>query len=274
MTRTNSSVNVFVAATGNAFMTDIAGWLVEAAAETGRSARLVVDGTLPSDPSAVNLVVAPHEFYLLSDAGSRAIDAAASVSVPVCTEQPGTSWFEMTSLVCQRSPMVLDINVHGVEALRSLGHDAHHLRIGGTPSMDRRRAGVVRSRDLVVLAGYTEHRGAELARLAPTLWPHEVDLRLFSFTRPVTSAVGGLVFSDAKYDLLADSRILLNIHRDDAGSGYFEWARLVEAMANGCAVVTEPSSGYEPLMAGEHFVETDDLVATIGELLNDHCPLR
>ena len=67
-----------------------------------------------------------------------------------------------------------------------------------------------------------------------------------------------------KYELLARSRILLNLHRDrDDAPGYFEWARMVEAMANGCAVLTEPSTGYEPLVPGKHFVSrADDLGAT------------
>ena len=72
------------------------------------------------------------------------------------------------------------------------------------------------------------------------------------------AGVGGLVFGADKYDLLADSRILLNLHRDDRRPGYFEWARMIEAMANGCCIVTEPSAGFEPLVAGQHFVETDD----------------
>jgi hypothetical protein len=44
---------------------------------------------------------------------------------------------------------------------------------------------------------------------------------------------------------------------------------MVEAMANGCVVVTEPSAGYEPLVAGRHFVETTDLPGTVAALLDD-----
>ncbi|MGK0332995.1 MAG: hypothetical protein ACI89G_003094, partial [Minisyncoccia bacterium] len=91
-------VNVFVAERGNDFMADIAAWLVEAAALAGHRSQLVRDGSLPTDAAAINLVVAPHEFYVLSDADDAAIDAAAQCSIPVCTEQPGTSWFDMTVL--------------------------------------------------------------------------------------------------------------------------------------------------------------------------------
>ncbi|MEP6297635.1 MAG: glycosyltransferase, partial [Ilumatobacter sp.] len=96
------------------------------------------------------------------------------------------------------------------------------------------------------------------------------------FSRPVTGDEPGLVFGDDKYALLGRSTILVNVHRGgedgtDDEVEYFEWARMVEAMANGCLVVTEPSTGHEPLVAGEHFVEcaADDLADTVVALLAD-----
>jgi len=291
-------VNVFVAERGNDFMADIAAWLVEAAELAGHVSRLVRDGSLPTDAAAINLVVAPHEFYVLSDADDAAIDAAARCSVPVCTEQPGTSWFDMTVLLSRASPMVLDINTHGVAALQAEGIAAQHLRLGGVPSMDRRSArtehpgdhpsehpsehptdrAIDRPCDVLFLGGLTGYRAATLATLAPQLWERRADLRLFDFSRPVDGAIESLVFGAAKYDLLASSRLLVNIHRDagdagDAGDGganhYFEWARLIEAMANGCVVVTEPATGFAPLKSGTHFIETTDVATTIAALLED-----
>jgi GT2 family glycosyltransferase len=40
-------------------------------------------------------------------------------------------------------------------------------------------------------------------------------------------------------------------------------------MANGCCVLTEPSTGHAPLVAGEHFVESTDLAADLPALLSD-----
>jgi GT2 family glycosyltransferase/glycosyltransferase involved in cell wall biosynthesis len=268
-------VDVFVAATGNAFMRDIAEWLVEAAAERGRTASLVVDGTPPSDPSKINLVVAPHEFYVLSEFDDATLHQAMHVSVPVCTEQPGTPWFDITAIVAHRAPLAIDINEFGVSALRARGVDTRRLRLGGVPSMVAaapQRAGgrsvdVDRAVDVVFLGGKTDRRGARLAAMAPTLWNRECDLRLFSFRRPVQPGVPGLVFGAAKYQLLANSKILLNIHREGRRPGYFEWARMIEAMANGCCIVTEPVSGGEPFVNGEHFIATDDLEGAIDDLL-------
>ena len=260
-------LNVFVAARGNAFMTDIARWIVEAGRLGGRVARLVDDGSPPDDEATINLVVAPHEFFVLGDYDDATIDRAARLSVPVCTEQPGTRWFDIGLVTARSSRMALDINTRGVEALRAAGLEADHLRLGGVPSMAAEP--VDRDIDVVLLGGKTERRAARLAAMAPVLWARDCDLRLFSFARPVHAGTAGLVFGDDKYRLLARSRILLNIHRDDARPGYFEWARMVEAMANGCCVVTEPVVGFEPFIEGRHFIATDDLEGAVTELLDD-----
>lgn len=260
-------VNVFVSREGNAFMRDIASWIAESAGLLGRVSSLHADGSTPTDAGAVNLVVAPHEFYLLSDLDDRAIERAARISVPVCTEQPGTPWYDIASVTARRSPLVLDINRHGVDALLADGVDARHLRLGAVPSMVAPR--VERDLDVVFLGGRTDRRAARLAGLAPVLWDRPVDLRLFSFNRPVRDGTPGLVFGADKYRFLARARLLLNLHRDDRTPGYFEWARMVEAMANGCCVVTEPVAGQEPFVAGEHFVVADDLEPALSSLLDD-----
>ena len=106
-------------------------------------------------------------------------------------------------------------------------------------------------------------------RSHPSLWDRHSELRLFRFTEPVHGGIPGLVFGADKYRLLARARILVNVHRDDEQPGYFEWARIVEAMANGTTVVTEPSTGFEPLQPGVHFVESDDIAGSVAELLDD-----
>ncbi|WP_420450868.1 glycosyltransferase [Ilumatobacter sp.] len=265
-------VEVFVSPNGNAFMRDIADWLVEAAALTGRQAR-IVDDRLPGAGGTTDLVVAPHEFYALRDDVEPARRAAARRSIPICTEQPGTTWFEATVHLCAGSPLVVDINEVGAAALEREGFDAHRLRLGGVPSIDRRHDGSgERPVDVVFLGAATDARAAALSRLAPVLWQRRSEIRLFSFGRPITGDEPGVVFGADKYDLLARSKLLVNLHRgDDGAAGYFEWARMVESMANGCVVVTEPSIGHEPLVAGEHFVETtvDRLADDVVALLDD-----
>ena len=74
-------VNVFVTRDGNGFMRDIATWIVEAARVAGRTAALI-DDRLPQPDGAINLVVAPHEFFLLRDDDDATIRSAARCSIP------------------------------------------------------------------------------------------------------------------------------------------------------------------------------------------------
>ena len=53
-----------------------------------------------------------------------------------------------------------------------------------------------------------------------------------------------------KYSHLANSKILLNLHRGASQS--LEWVRVLEAMCNGCVVVSEHSTDFEPFVAGTH----------------------
>lgn len=272
-------VKVFVAATGNQFMDDIAGWLVEAAVQCGRQAELV-NHRLPQLDGSINLVVAPHEFYELFDAPRHELQSAAALSIPVCTEQPGTPWFHLAVDACRRAPITIDINPHGVGAFVALGLDAVHLRLGSTPSISAAAiGGAPRPIDALFMGGLDDRRGRILAQLAPALYQRQADLRLFRFERPSRAGSPGLVFGQDKYAVLASAKLLINLHRDRSAHHlpgqepvpYFEWARMIEAMANGCVVVTEPSDGAAPLVAGTHFVECDhaDLGRTIDELLSD-----
>ncbi len=268
-------VAVFVARDGNGFMRDIANWIVEAAISSGRQAELV-DDRLPRPDGTINLVIAPHEFFLLRDDDDATIRTAARCSIPICTEQPGTPWFLLSLGFCVGSPLVVDINSVGVEAIEREGFRARRLQLGGvsqmdqwTPAPDSPECDI----DVVFLGGSTDRRAAALARLAPVLWDRHSELRMFTFSRPLTGDEPGIVFGADKYRLLARSKVLVNLHRSDESEadGYFEWARMVEAMANGCVVVTEASLGHEPLVAGDHFIETslDQLTADVLDVLGD-----
>jgi hypothetical protein len=281
-------VKVHVAAAGNGFMRDIATWLCEAAGATGRRAELVVD-ELPAADGTIHLVVAPHEFFELFPASTADLQRAAAASICVGTEQPGTPWFHLTVDACRRGLHSLDINPHGVDALRAVGVATTHLQLGAVPSMSVPGA-TVRDRpiDVLFMGGLDDRRGAALAELGRRLSTRRSDLRLFRFDRPVSAATPGLVFGRDKYELLASARVLVNIHRDRTAhypSGetpphYFEWARMVESMANRCVVLSEPAETSEPLVAGEHFVSAgldpslDEFGEALDRLLDDETERR
>ena len=276
-------VNVFVAAIGNEFMRDIAGNFVEAAALLGRRAMLVTD-RLPVVDGSINLVIAPHEFFVLSDEPVAELKRAAASSISICTEQPNTPWFHLSLDACQRGLLTFDINEHGTAALAEFGVLARRLGFGAVPSMTNgaaagRSSSADRDIDMLFMGSLDPRRGRALAGLASSLWYRHSELRLFPFDKPVTPGTPGVVFGEAKYELLRRAKVLVNVHRDRSTHlppgtnppAYFEWVRMVETMANGCVVITEPSEGYAPLIAGEHFisVDRDDMAQTLRDLLDD-----
>jgi hypothetical protein len=254
-----ASVNVFVAQHGNQFMRDLAGWIIEAAALTGRQA-VLVDDRLPSADGSINLVVAPHEFFELYAAPRKALQRATAASICINTEQPGTSWFRLAVDACRRGLLTLDISDQGVDALHHAGIAAERLRLGGVPSMQAAQDHTDRPVDVLFMGGLDDRRGAALAELAPRLWDLHADIRLTGVDRPIDETTPRTVFGADKHRLLSSAKVLLNIHRDRPQGAqhppYFEWVRAIEAIAAGCVVISEPSDGCEPLVAGTHFVES------------------
>ena len=245
---------VFVSGRGNVFMREIAEHLVEALVLLGRPGELVIDD-LPdgADDPLENLVVAPHEFFVLSPSSEKDRLRAAAASVCINTEQPGTPFFDLAMTYAARGPVVLDINRFSLGAVRRLGMAAVHLPLGCTPSMDA-WGGVHRDRqvDIAFLAGRTPRREQFIAGAGGMLWEWRTDLRFFSWHRPVLAERRFFSTGPAKFDVLADTRILLNVHRGE--EPYFEWARVLDAIANGCVVASETSVGVEPLVPGVHFL--------------------
>ena len=245
---------VFVSGRGNVFMREIAEHLVEALVLAGRPGELVIDD-LPdaADDPMQNLVVAPHEFFVLSPSAEADRQRAAAASICINTEQPGTPFFDLAMTYAARGPVVLDINRYSLDAVRRLGLAAVHLPLGCTPSMDAWQ-GESRPRrvDIGFLSGRTPRREQFIAGAGGMLWEWNTDLRFFSWHRPILGGGSGFATGDEKFAALADTRILLNVHRGE--EPYFEWARVVEAIANGCVVASETSAGIEPLVPGVHFV--------------------
>ena len=245
---------VFVSGRGNVFMREIAEHLVEALVLMRRSGELVLDDLPDSgDDPMENLVVAPHEFFLLSPASEPDRLRAAASSVCINTEQPGTPFFDLAMKYAACGPVVLDINRFSLDAVHRCGLVAVHLPLGCTPSMDvwggDQRA---RRTDLAFMSGRTPRRERFIAGAGGMLWEWRTDLRFFSWHRPIIGDGPSCTAGTTKLAELADTRILLNVHRGE--EPYFEWARVVEAIANGCVVASESSVGIEPLVPGEHFL--------------------
>lgn len=247
--------HIYVSARGNVFMTEIAALLAASLADLDYDTVFPAPGLPEPGKGRVNLVVAPHEFFSLQEGVSeRDLVAAAASCVTVGVEQPGTRWFEIGAHYASHSLGILDINTYAVNELRRRGLDAMHLQLGYHSSWDRWGGDGQRQRerDVLFLGSATDRRERYLGSYAELLGDCSSDLRFFEFPRPMSEPRGFFVAGTAKWDLLASSKILLNVHRDEVP--YFEWVRVLEAVTNGCLVVSEQSSDYGALVPGEHFI--------------------
>ena len=229
----------------------------------------------PSARAGMAYVCVPHELLprLLPESFPEAEQLRRSVML--CTEQPGTHWFEETAQAAAQASCAVDINRLGVDALCSRGVDARLLRLGYTPRWDCWRArDVQRTTEVTLLAGATPRRLAAVARCGRHLAGRRTELHLPEALVAHQSGSERFISGERKWKLLADSKLLLNIHRGELG--YFEWQRAVEAIVNGCVVLSEHSRGFEPLIPGEHFVSCslDSLDVALAGLLDDEARIE
>lgn len=271
-TSVSPTYHVYVSDRGNIFMTEIAALLASALSDLGYTTVFPAPGLPEKRRDRINLVVAPHEFYPLQRHVPEAeLLRSAEHAVTVGVEQPGTSWFDLGAQYSSVALAVLDISRVATAELQRRSIPARHLQLGYHPSWDAWGGDPSRRRktDVLFLGSLTTRRDTILAGTAPYLWDCNTDIRLFEFPRPMSQPRGHFVAAEDKWRLLADSRVLLNIHRNEVP--YFEWVRTLEAVINGCLVVTEPSDEYGPLTVGEHLVSTpaDYLGAYAASLLVD-----
>ena len=202
----------------------------------------VVDG-------ATVAVVVPHEYLAVAPPEP---DDVLAHTVAFGVEHPGTSTFRASTRVGHgsgrgsRSPSApWTACPHGASTARCspwatcrAGTSGVAARLSATstsPTSGRpNRAGY----------GILAHAAPALAALRTELLapPHE----------PMTGPRPDFLVGADKWRLLARSKVLVNLHREDKSA--LEWVRVLEAMHNGCVVVTEPSSDLGPLVPGEHLL--------------------
>ena len=260
-----------VSASGqNVFFDELLGALGTALEEQGIHIESAVDH-FPAVEEIHAYLFVPHEYLPLTQMEVHPTEAQLSRSVALCTEQPGTSYFEEGLRGATNAGAVIDINPAGVAELRRRGVAARRLQLGYVASWDHWHGDQTSTRpwDVIFLGGYTPRRGAALARCGHVLADHRPALYLTETRTPHTAKSSTFLSGATKWEHLANSKTIVNIHR--SGLAYLEWQRIIEAMANGCVVVTEHSLGVTPLIPGEHYLSTavEGLPATLRALLDD-----
>jgi hypothetical protein len=261
----------FVSASGqNLFFAELADLLRSALANAGVETTEAVDHFPAPEDDLVYLVV-PHEFTALTQPAAHPSRGQLRRTVVVNTEQPGTAWFEEAARTAVGAGAVVDINPAGCRELRRRGVDAHVVQLGYPEAWDfwHGDGDAPRPVDVTFMGGYTPRRAKTLASCAATLAGRRTEVRLADNARPLAANSPGFLAGEPKWRLLAQTKVLLNVHRDT--SPYFEWQRVVESVANGCVVVSERSLDFAPLRPNEHFVSAglDSMPFVLEALLAD-----
>jgi hypothetical protein len=254
----------------NVFFAELLDALAEALGSHGVAVEHAVD-YFPEARDGLSYAFVPHELMPLLMPDAHPSDQQLRRSVAICTEQPGTPWFDHTVQIARRAGRSVDINRLGVAEQRKLGIEAQFLQLGYSPLWDRwhgEQEGV-RPVELALLAGSTPRRLTAVARSARRLAGRRTELHLPEAFVPHRPGSEHFLDGERKWELLARTKLLMNIHRSELG--YFEWQRAVETLANGCVLLSEHSLGFDPLVPGEHFISVsyDSLDVALGALLDD-----
>ncbi|MEU3763816.1 glycosyltransferase [Amycolatopsis keratiniphila] len=237
---------------GSAFMEELLEVVADAVRTAGGKARTAI-GTYPEADGDTVYVVVPHEYFVTVPDADFPTAAQCRRTIGFCVEHPGTATFERNAELLSILGGAVDINTDSTAELRRRGITVEHFQLGYSPLWDLWGGDLDSPRDLdVTYLGTAERRRSvllgsyarDLAGLRTRLLtpPHE----------PMTAARVDFLPGKAKFEHLARSRFLLNLHRERKQT--LEWVRTLEAMTNGCVVVSETSVDVEPLVPGEHLV--------------------
>ena len=265
-----------VSASGqNAFFGEILEAFGDALEEVGLTVERSVDCFPQPEEDLVYLYV-PHEFHPMVHELASPSAAHMRRSVAICTEQPGTQWFDIGCDLGARMGGVVDINVLGVREMRRRGIEAEHAPLGYVPSWDAWGGDESRERplDLTFLGSHTPRRAQVLARCAPEAAERNAAFHLTESAQPHVAGSSYFLSGERKWRHLASSKVLLNIHQQDLG--YMEWHRVIGAVLNGCVVLSEHAIGNKPFLPGEHFVSASyaHLPEALAALLDEPEHLR
>jgi hypothetical protein len=226
-------------------------------------------GTLP-DPCAgrVDVLVDPAAHAATAAGRGLATAPGLARAVVLCPDGTGGVRGDAELALLRRAGAVFVLDQRRVAALHRQGVRARLLRPGYSRSLDRFDAAATRPLDAVCLGSATDRRIRRLADLRDVLSGYASRLD------PLPEATAGDGDAEQRLDVLASSKVLVNIHRDE-GDTRLEWRDALDAIHAGAVVVSEHSSGLVPLVAGEHLLvaSPDALPYVVERLLRDEARL-
>jgi hypothetical protein len=266
----NLRVCIVSASGQNVFFAEILDAFAAALRRRGIDVGMAFDHFPPPQDDLVYVFV-PHEYVPLVKPAAHPTPDQLRRAVALCTEQPGTYWYDVAAGVAGAAGAVVDINALGAAELVRSGIPALHVPLGYVPEWDRWHGddSAERSLDIVFMGGHTDRRARTVARCGSLLRNRTSKLLFVESVLPRRAGDPGYEAGEAKLNTFAAARTLLNVHRGELA--YLEWHRVLAAVLNGCVVVSEQALGSEPLVAGEHFISAgiESLPTVLEAVLDD-----
>jgi Glycosyl transferases group 1 len=258
-----TTVHIFVTSLGNHFMLEIAEIFDEGFRANGIQSHIKLDQipTKNPPPGLIQIAIAPHEYFKLflePQFPPEEVQEFLQVTYMVSAEQPLTEWFEQACDRASPSLGVLDITEHTAIEYRKRGIFTLHAPLGYASCFE---AGIDphqtldRNYDLLFLGSNSPKRERFLSQNAALFNRHNSNIVITRLEKPKFHHTAGFFANHDRNRLLRSCKILVNIHAND--NTYFEWLRVVMAIANGCLVISETSDYVEPLINGKHLIITD-----------------
>jgi GT2 family glycosyltransferase len=217
----------------------------------GTDCSISTGGFPPSSAGRVSVLMPPHEYFALEGYDTGLDRRTLKRTIFISAEQPGTSHFEDNARLAESAGALFDINRSAVRQYDRRGIRALHLQLGYSPTLDFFPGEAQKEFDVVFMGAYTSRRARILAGCGQQLSGLRARLTVSDNSRPNSSSSASYVAGLEKASLLRRAAVMVNVHQ--SGFPYFEWARVLDAIHCGCAVVTEHSMDCLPLVPGEHF---------------------
>lgn len=228
-------------------------------------------GSFPAggDDDDTVYVVEPHEYFLKVPGHAHPDRDQLRRTIALCVEHPGAESYAQTVATAALTGTRVAITDDAALSLTELGLPTHRIRLGYSSQWDVwGGADSPRPHDIVFLGTIDQRRSRNLALDIGAVDDCSVHLALPPH-EPITESRAGFFTGRDKLQLLAEAQIIVNMHREYSRS--FEWVRCLEAMCNGCVVVSEHSTDFTPLRPGIDVVfgSSRSLLTLSGALLSD-----
>lgn len=274
---------VYSNSSGNYFFREIRDLILSGIKALGYNAEARDENSWLCDEDAWHIVVAPHEFFYLTNIKNRPEELLPENLIIVNTEQPSTRWYLLSNNYFPFAKFIWDINYESAVRLKEQNFECSFLPLGylkdfylfqeikqlphnyATSFLDEKiknqsylfKSFKERPIDLAFVGAKTIRREEFFVKNAATLSSYRSYFHLSEgMHAPLIPGINTNMNTETVIGVMQRSKIMLNIHH--GRDKYFEWHRIVIlGIAQRTLVISEPCSSPQILEPGIDYIEVN-----------------